>query len=288
MTAPSSAKTTKTADNSAKVHSLSIPGLSSPELVGNVTLDSPTHLKLKCGLQRDSGGQQISNVTWKHGEEEVSNERYTYNTTDSEWSTTLDLFVENASGAGNYTCVFLSTPETKATFFITVPGVHGGGKTLVTYNGDSVVLKCDSTNNYKPLQWVWYKINETEQVLLNFSADSSKYKESSEEANETKLHIADLSESDGGAYICKAVYKIGESEEHLHLKVLSLMAPLKVFFAIAAEVVVLVTIILSYEFISKRNQKNEDDEVKENEQMTHLKSEENSTSESSNTRQRKA
>lgn len=46
---------------------------------------------------------------------------------------------------------------------VLVPAIHGGGKTIVTYNGDYTVLKCDSYS-YKPIEWLWYKVNGSEQV----------------------------------------------------------------------------------------------------------------------------
>lgn len=50
-----------------------------------------------------------------------------------------------------------------AFFFFIGPSVHGGSKTLVSYIGDFIVIKCD-TSTYKPLKWLWYKVTENEQV----------------------------------------------------------------------------------------------------------------------------
>ncbi|XP_040195137.1 embigin [Rana temporaria] len=279
-----SVKIEESADNSVILHSLTISGLSSKDTEENIILDSPVHLKLECILKADS--MPISNLTWIHGEEEINKDRYSENNTAGEWRTTLEVSVADVNSTGSYACIFSSTTEAKATFYIKVPGVHSGGKTLVTYNGDSTVLKCDSFK-YKPVEWLWYKVNENEQVLLTISSESSRFKQDNKTANETKLHISGLTEGDSGAYVCKAVYKTGESEGQVEVNVLSLMVPFKVFLAIVAEVAVLVGIILGYELLSKK--KHSEEEVKsEDEQMANLKSEENGKSEESTTRQRKA
>ncbi|KAM5191870.1 embigin [Mantella aurantiaca] len=278
-----SVKSAGSANNSVTLHSLTISGLPSNDSEENIILDSAVRLKLECILKADS--TQISNITWRHREEEISRDLYQDNKTAGEWRTTLEVFVEDVNSTGSYACIFSSSKEAKATFQIKVPSVHGGGKTLVTYNGDDTVLKCDSYN-YKPLEWLWYKVSGNEQVLLNISSESSRYGQDRKEANETKLHISHLTEEDNGAYVCKAVFRTGESEGKVHINVLSLMVPFKVFLAIVVEVVILVAIILGYELLSKK--KHTDDDVKsEDEQMAHLKAEENGTSEASTTRQRK-
>ncbi|XP_018419954.1 PREDICTED: embigin [Nanorana parkeri] len=262
--------------------SATILGLSSIDAEKNIILDSPVHLKLECILEADS--MQISNLTWKHGEEELSQDLYLDNKTAGEWRTTLEVSVADVNSTGSYACLFSSNTEAKATFYIKAPGVHCGGKTLMTYIGDTTVLKCDSSN-YNPVEWLWYTVNGNEQVLLNISSGSLKYKQANKTANVTKLHIFDLTEEDSGTYVCKAVFKTGDSEGQVHIKVLSLMAPFKVFLAIVAEVVVLVAVILGFELLSKKKH-SEDDVKSEDEQMAHLKSDENGTSEASAIRQR--
>ncbi|XP_073478270.1 embigin isoform X1 [Aquarana catesbeiana] len=280
-----SVKTEESADNSVILHSLTLSGLSPKNAEENIILDSPVHLKLECILKA-ADSMQISNLTWIHGEEEINKKHYSENNTAGEWRTTLEVSVADVNSTGSYACIFSSTTEAKATFYIKAPGVHSGGKTLVTYNGDSTVLKCDSFK-YQPVEWLWYKVNENEQVLLTISSESSRFKQDNKTANETKLHISGLTEGDSGAYVCKAVFKTGESEGHVDVNVLSLMVPLKVFLAIVAEVAVLVGVILGYELLSKKKH-SEDDVKSEDEQMTQLKAEENGKSEESTTRQRKA
>ncbi|CAI9586595.1 unnamed protein product [Staurois parvus] len=260
-----SVKNRESADNSVILHSLTISGLASKDTEKKkIIVDSLVHLKLECILK--AGFMQISNLTWKHGEEEISRDRYSDNNTAGEWRTTLEVSVADVNSTGRYACIFNSTTEVKATFYINAPGVHGGGKTLVTYNGDSTVLKCDSFK-YNPVKWLWYKVNGNEQVLLNIS--SERYNQVNKTANETKLHISDLTEVDSGAYVCKAVFETGASEGQVDIDVLSLMVPFKVFLAIVAEVAVLVAVILGYELLSKKKHV-EEDVKSEDEQMTHL------------------
>ncbi|XP_075039996.1 embigin [Mixophyes fleayi] len=273
--------------NTVVIHSLSIPGVSSPEIEKTIIIDSTGHLKLECNLTSDSKGLQINNVTWRHGEEQISRDLYMYNKSDNQWHTSYEFVVKDMNETGNYTCMFISSTEVKGTFHIQVPAVHVVGKSIVSYNGDSIVMKCD-TSIYKPVEWIWYKVTENEQVVLNFSLISAKYTHDNKNGNETKLHIANLSEGDSGSYVCKAVFKTGESEGQVHLNVLSYMVPARIFLAIAAEVAVLVAVILVYEMLSKKKKDKED--VKNNEQidqMAQLKSEDSSNADASSTRQRK-
>lgn len=72
--------------------------------------------------------------------------------------------------------------------------------------------------------------------------------------NTTKLKILKLSEKDDRSYWCQAVFKLGESKGKVYLKVLTYMVPLKPFLAIAAEVIIVVTIVFLYEMYSKKKQ----------------------------------
>ncbi|MEE6458186.1 hypothetical protein FKM82_000202, partial [Ascaphus truei] len=189
------------------------------------------------------------------------------------------------SNLGNYTCVFKGTTEVSAEFHFDVPAVKSGDKPLVSYNSDSIVMKCDSSK-YNPIEWIWYKTNGSDQVLLNYSLVPPKYEVIQKQANETKLHISDLSENDSGIYLCTAIFKIGEREGRVQLNVLSYMVPLKVFFAIAAEVVILVAVILIYEMQTKKKQTDSGDK-KDIEQTENLKSEASDSQENNTTRQRK-
>lgn len=265
-------------------HSISIAGLSNKDVGKNIVIDKALHLKLECNLVVDSMDSNI-NVSWRHGNEQISSSLYTYNYTDNQWRTTYEFIVTDMNKTGDYMCIFTSATEVNGTFRLQGPSVHGGSKTLVSYIGDFIVIKCD-TSTYKPLKWLWYKVTENEQVPVNFSLDPKRYYELSEKANETKLRITDLSENDTGSYVCKAVFKTVESEGQVQIKVLSYLVPLKVFFAIAAEVAVLVTIIVVYEVITKKK-RGQEDVKKDYEPMAQLKSEDSNIAEASTARQRK-
>ncbi|XP_040277200.1 embigin [Bufo bufo] len=269
-------------NHSIAEHSIMIPGLSSSDNEKNVVINDTRRVKLECNLTVDAKDLQI-NVTWRHEKEQISSNLYTYDNTDNQWRTTYEFVVTDMNMTGNYTCSFSSM--TNGTFSLQVPSVHGGKKVLVSYIGDFIVLKCDVSTN-QPDKWLWYKVTENEQVLLNFSMDPKKYEELSDKSNETKLRITDLSESDNGSYVCKAFFKNVESEGLVYIKVLSYWVPLKVFLVIAGEVVVIVTVILVYEAISKKKRVQEDDK-KDYEPMAQLKPEDGSTDETSTTRQRK-
>lgn len=89
------------------------------------------------------------------------------------------------------------------------------------------------------------------QELINATADPTRYKILLAK-NITKLTLLKLKEKDSGKYKCSAVFDIKPTESQLVLKVLSFTEPLKPFVAIAAEVAVLVTLILLYERHSHR------------------------------------
>ncbi|KAG9488241.1 hypothetical protein GDO78_007832, partial [Eleutherodactylus coqui] len=230
-------------------------GLSTKDNKKDIVINDTLHLKLVCYLVVDSKDLQI-NVSWRHGGEKISSNLYAYNNTGYQWNTTYEFVVTDINKTGDYTCIFSSVTEVKGTFSLQVPLVYGGSKGLVTYNGDSVALKCH-TNTHNPQRWLWYKVMENELVALNLSSDSKRYKELSKKGNETNLSITDLSESDSGDYVCKAEFKNVESEGRVHIVVLSYMVPLKVFLVIAGEVAILVAVILVYEFMSKKKQNQE-------------------------------
>ncbi|KAM3940657.1 embigin [Leptodactylus fuscus] len=265
-------------------HSISITGFSAKDIKKDIIVYDEPRLKLECNLIVESNYLDV-NVSWKHGEELIRSDLYTSNNTGNQWRTTYEFVVTDTNKTGDYRCIFSSATAVIGTFRVQVPPVHGGNKALITYNGDEIVLKCD-VSTYKPQQWLWYKVNGSERVQLNFSLDPKRYKELSEKRNETKLHISNLSENDGGTYVCRAVFKTVESEGQVEIAVLSYLVPLKVFLVIAAEVVILVTVILVYEIMSKKKQSQEDVK-KDYEPMAQLKSEDSSLAEASTTRQRK-
>ncbi|XP_008060753.2 embigin, partial [Carlito syrichta] len=163
------------------------------------------------------------------------------------------------------------------------PELHGKNKPLISYVGDSTVLMCKCQGCF-PLNWTWYTSNGSVQVPV--SVQVNKYIVNGTYANETKLMITQLLEEDGGSYWCRALFQLGESEEHIELIVLSYLVPLKPFLAIVAEVVLLVAIILLCEKYTQKNKKHSDD-GKEFEQIEQLKSDDSNGIENNATRLRK-
>ncbi|KAL7836673.1 hypothetical protein AOLI_G00279570 [Acnodon oligacanthus] len=193
---------------------------------------------------------------------------------------------------GNYSCIFsLSGNEEQATFVFKVPAIKNRDKPIVSYTGDSVILDCqmEHSKDHGPDTWNWYKVNGTEKELLNVTAEPTKYQLDSSK-NKTKLTVLNLTKEDSGKYICSAVFNISQTESHVELKVLSFIEPLKPFLAIAAEVLVLITLILLYE--KKSHSQKGDSETTDNgpqpEQMSKLTQDEtNGMDGGSTTRQRK-
>ncbi|KAM4707752.1 embigin [Discoglossus pictus] len=249
-----------------------------------IIIEKPSKLDLFCELPVRSN-ILITDVFWKHGDKLINSNQYTYNNTFEKWQTLYQLDVTDQSKFETYTCMFNENADERGEFHVEGPHIKSGDKPLVSYNKDSVTMKCDSSE-YKPIEWIWYKMNGSEKVQLNFSVMPNKYDLHNEKANETKLIISDLTESDSGIYLCKAIFKIGEFEGRYELNVLSVMVPLKVFFAIAAEVAVLVAIILLYELYSKNKHKSESDVKTDFEPIENLKSEDSSSQEANTIRQR--
>ncbi|XP_029433551.1 LOW QUALITY PROTEIN: embigin [Rhinatrema bivittatum] len=224
------------------VQSISIPELS-VALEKTVVIDRPTIMELSCELPSDLGSLPAIEVFWTHHDEEINGSRSTFNKTGNPWHTLYRFHINDSSHMGNYCCIFKADKEVKAIFHLKVPKVKGADKPMVTYERDTVVMKCDSSK-YDPVEWIWYRMNESGQVAVNESVMPSKYEVTRKRVNETKLHIMDLSADDSGLYRCVAIFKVGQVKSEIQLNVLSYMAPLKPFIAIVRRVVVLVAIIL--------------------------------------------
>lgn len=222
------------------------------------------------------------NVTWKKGDEQLEN-NYLINATGSILYTRYMFTIINSEQMGSYSCFFQEEKEQRGTFNFKVPELHGKNKPLITYVGDSTVLICKCEECF-PLNWTWYSSNESVQVPLDVQM-KDKYVISGKHANETRLKIMHLSEEDQGSYWCHAIFQLGESEDHVELVVLSYLVPLKPFLAIAAEVVLLVTIILLCEMYFQK--KKHTDDGKEFEQIEQLKSDDSNGIENNASRHRK-
>ncbi|XP_028921882.1 embigin isoform X2 [Ornithorhynchus anatinus] len=263
--------------------SISLIGTPSASVERNTILHSPSHVELTCNF---SGDINSVRVIWKKEGEQINSSHIFINQTGNVLYTQYTLQILNSTQLGSYACVFEDAVERRGrgVFNFKVPEVHGKDKPLISYEGDSVVMICKSENSV-PLTWIWFKVNETGQVPVETEM-KEKYELASKYANETKLKILQLSEQDGGSYTCRAIFPLGGSEGKVDLKVLSYLVPLKPFLAIAAEVIILVTIILLYEMHTKRKQNTTEGE-KEFEQIEQLKSEDSNGIENNTTRHRK-
>ncbi|KAL6073444.1 hypothetical protein STEG23_019261, partial [Scotinomys teguina] len=250
----------------------------------NITLERPSDLELVCQFTTSVDLNSV-NVTWQKDDEflenfDVFNTTKVGNTLYSQYR----FIIFNSKQMGNYSCFLNGKEELRGTFNIRVPNVHGKSKPLITYVGDSTVLKCECQDGL-PLNWTWYRSNGSAQVPIDVHKDD-KYIINGSYANETRLKVKHLLEEDGGSYWCRAIFQLGESEEHIELVVLSFMVPLKPFLAIIAEVILLVAIILLCEVYTQKK-KNDPDDGKEFEQIEQLKSDDSNGIENNAPRLRK-
>lgn len=230
-----------------------------------------------------SGDLNSVNVTWKKGDKLLEG-NYLVNATGGILYTQHRVAVINSKQMGSYSCFFGEKKQQRGTFNLKVPEINGQNKPLITYLGDSVVLTC-KCQDCLPLNWTWYGGNGSVQVPIGVPVND-KYVISGKHANETRLKITQLSEDDQGTYLCHAIFELGESEGHVKLVVLSYLVPLKVFCAIAAEVVLLVAAILLFEMYTQKKKKPSDD-GKEFEQGEQLKLDDSNGIENSGPRHRK-
>lgn len=274
--------TTKYSNLTLESHSISMTERPNMPAEKNITLERPSNVELTCQFT-PSGNLNSVNVTWKKGDK-LLEDNYLVNATGSILYTQYRVAVINSKQMGSYSCFFGEKKQQRGTFNLKVPEINGKNKPLITYVGDSVVLIC-KCQDCLPLNWTWYSGNGSVQVPIGVPVND-KYVISGKHANETKLKITQLSEDDQGTYWCHAIFELGESEGHVELVVLSYLVPLKAFCAIAAEVVLLVAIILLFEKYTQKKKKPSDD-GKEIEQGEQLKLDDSNGIENSGPRHRK-
>uniref|UniRef100_A0A8C8VEI5 Embigin n=1 Tax=Pelusios castaneus TaxID=367368 RepID=A0A8C8VEI5_9SAUR len=226
---------------------------SSDPVEEKVIVDSPVNIELSCSLTGTYTGSATIVMMWKKDNETVKISNVPVNATRNVLNTQYNLNIRDRNQMRSYTCTFQSEKEVKATFHLQVPQIEGKEHHVVSYVGDSVVLVCKSVK-YIPVSWIWYMSNGSDQVAINDSLMPDKYIVKGKYGNTTKLKILKLSDKDDGSYWCQAVFKLGESKGKVSLKVLTYMVPLKPFLVIAAEVIIVVTIIFLYEMYSKKKQ----------------------------------
>ncbi|KAF6124113.1 embigin [Phyllostomus discolor] len=273
---------TRCGNFSLESHNISLTERSSVAVEKNITLQSPSNVELACQFTA-SGDPNAVNVSWTK-EEQPLESGYVIRAADGVVHTRYSFTISNSKQLGRYSCFFQEEKEKRGTFNFKVPELHGKNKPLITYVGDSTVLIC-KCQGCCPLNWTWHSGNGSVQVPLDVQM-TDKYVITGTNVNETRLKIMHLSEDDQGTYRCHAVFPLGEVEDHLELVVLSYLVPLKPFLAIAAEVVVLVTVILLCEMYTQKK-KNRPDDGKEFEQIEQLKSDDSNGIENNVPRHRK-
>ncbi|XP_027763481.1 embigin isoform X2 [Empidonax traillii] len=222
-----------------------LPGPPSTLLERNISLANATTVELSCKLDPNSRLKRPQ-VTWKRGNETISHTSKTENS----WS--IKLVIVDSSKMGSYSCILKGEEEISATFHLHVPKIEAREK-LITYERDTAVMVCKTDST--PMAWTWYMMSGSKLVVINESLRTDKYLTDRLSANVTRLRILKLTKEDAGVYWCEAAFKLGKSEKKMKLNVLSIMAPLKPFVAIVAEVLILVTTIILYELYSKRKGK---------------------------------
>ncbi|XP_010122076.1 PREDICTED: embigin, partial [Chlamydotis macqueenii] len=256
-----------------------LSGVSGISMAKNITLDRAARVELSCRLDKKYSHLKSLQVTWKRGNETIRH----INKTENSWS--IQLRILDNSKLGSYSCTLKDEEEISAMFHLQVPKIEGKEKPIVSYEGDTAVMICNSPE-YTPIAWTWYVTNGSEQIAINDSLLADKYVIDRISANVTHLKIQKLTKEDDGVYWCEAAFELGKSKGKLKLKVLSLMVPLKPFLAIVSEVVILVTLVFLYEMYSKKKEKCAEDE-REFDQVEQLKLEESNGLENSSARHRR-
>lgn len=249
----------------------------------NITLESPTLMSLTCEFTLSEHVASV-NVTWTKGTEVLLHSAYVVFPNNNTAHAQYQFALITSEQMGSYSCVVGGTQEQRGTFIFKVPELNGKNKPFITYVGDTAVLVCKCPECH-PVRWTWYRGNGSEQVPIDILMNDT-YVISGTHSNKTKLKIMNLREEDGGTYLCQAEFSLGQSMDRLDLVVLSFLVPLKPFFGIIAEVIVLLSVILLCEVYMKKKKKHLDD-GKEFEQIEQLKSDDSNGVENNAPRQRK-
>ncbi|XP_075397132.1 embigin [Tenrec ecaudatus] len=257
---------------SLEAYNISLTEHSNVPVERTITLKSPSHIELTCQLTTSEDLKSV-NVTWKRHNELLENGSLT-SAAGSMLSARYTFTVTSRNQMGSYSCFFGETKGPRGTFNFTVPEIQGKTKPAITYVGDTTVLTCRCPNCV-PVSWIWYNSNGSVQVPVNIQLNDKFHVINGTHGNETKLKIMHLAEEDQGAYWCRAVFQLGERELLTELVVLSYLVPLKPFFAVVAEVILLVTAILLCEMYTQRK-RSQPDGGKEFEQIEQLKSDDSS------------
>ncbi|KAA0716263.1 Embigin Precursor [Triplophysa tibetana] len=216
-------------------------GQSLVKVIEEPTVLSPQTIQLLCNLSDIPNNPPTVTGYWTKDGQEIENSKEAVNRNNDQYIFKKTI---QAADVGNYSCVFREN-DAQVTFVFDAPVMKDKrDKPIVSYIGDTVVLRCTLKNT--PKTWNWYKVNNTEKDLINVTVSPLKYNIVIHQ-NVTKLSVLNLTEADAGTFICSAEFDIKSIESYLELRVLSLLEPLKPFLVIVAEVIILVTLILVWE-----------------------------------------
>ncbi|XP_072108591.1 embigin-like [Mobula birostris] len=222
----------------------------------NITM--ATKIRLTCNLTVQAAQKSPTTGHWaKDGEEIIKKE---IESDQKAASISHEFDFQNASDAGNYSCIFDTAPELEGRFEVQIPPIWTKKKSVICSNRDQVNLTCES-GQYAPLKWIWLKeVHDSKEKLMN---ETDEYYIHSN-GNKSMLSIRSVMVDNTTFYHCEAVYAVGVSTLQIYLKVHDLTAALIPFLCIVAEVIVLVVIILACERRMKQKEEPADNNTSNN------------------------